>query len=106
MPGALIQVGATVLCQHGGQAQATTPDPRVKAGGQPITTQPSPWVVAGCPFVPPGGNGPCVSAQWVSAALRVKAGGQPVLLADSVAVCTPTGTGVNVIQTQPRVQGK
>ena len=35
MPGFLVHVGATVLCAHAGQAQATVPNPRVTVGGQP-----------------------------------------------------------------------
>jgi hypothetical protein len=106
MPGYLLHAGATVLCAHGGQAQPTTPSPRVKVGGQAVTTQPAPYTIAGCAFPPPpSGNGPCVTAQWTTGALRVKAGGQPVLLQDSVAVCTPTGTPVNVAATQTRVKG-
>jgi hypothetical protein len=49
---------------------------------------------------------PCVTAQWVTGATRVLVGGQPVLLQDSQAVCTPNGTGVNVVVTQMRVQGQ
>ena len=33
--------------------------------------------------MPPAGNGPCVTAQWLVGATRVLAGGQPVLLQDS-----------------------
>ena len=105
MPGFLLHVGATVLCAHGGQAQPTVPNPRVLVSGQPVTTQPNPYAVTGCPFVPPGGNGPCVTAQWVVGALRVLAGGQPVLLQSSVAVCVPTGTPLNIVSTQTRVRG-
>ena len=76
MPGYLLHVGATVLCAHGGQAQPTAPCPRVLVGGQPVVTQAAPFVIAGCPFVPPAA-GPCVTAQWVSGALRVRAGGLP-----------------------------
>ena len=47
-----------------------------------------------------------MTAQWVTAATRVRAGGLPVLLQDSVAVCAPTGTGVQVLLTQVRVQGQ
>jgi hypothetical protein len=89
---------------HAGQAQPTVPFPRVTLGGQPVVTQPNPYVVAGCPFVYPN-PGPCVTAQWVTGATRVKAGGQPVLLQDSQAVCTPTGTGLNIVVTQMRVKG-
>jgi hypothetical protein len=105
MPGMLLHVGATVTCMHAGQAQPTAPNPRVRVGGQPIVTQTAPYAVAGCPFVPPVGNGPCVTAQWVTGAVRVRAGGAPVLLQDSQAVCTPTGTGLNILVTQVRVKG-
>jgi hypothetical protein len=105
VPGFLLHVGATVLCAHGGQALPTVPNPRVRAAGQPVTTQPNPYSVAGCAFVPPSGNGPCVTAQWVVGATRVLAGGQPVLLQTSVAVCAPTGTPLNVVLTQTRVRG-
>jgi hypothetical protein len=106
MPGFLLHQGATVLCMHAGQAQATVPNPRVKVSGQPIVTQPNPHVVAGCTLPPPpAANGPCVTAQWVTAATRVRASGQPVLLQDSQAVCAPTGTPVNIVVTQTRVRG-
>ncbi len=105
MPGFLLHQGATVLCIHGGQAQATTPNPRVKVSAQAVVTQPLPHTVAGCPCVTPGGTPqPCITAQWVTAATRVRAGGVPVLLQDSQAVCTPNGTGVNIIVTQTRVR--
>ncbi len=104
MPGYILHVGATVMCMHGGQAQPTASNPRVKVGGQPIVTQTTTYTIAGCSFVPTAGNGPCVTAQFVTAATRVRAGGVPVLLADSQAVCTPTGTGVNIVVTQMRVK--
>lgn len=105
MPGFLLHLGATVLCIHAGQAMPTAPNPRVKVGGQPVVTQMTTYTVAGCPFVPPGGNGPCVTAQWVVAATRVKVSGTPVLLQDSQAICAPTGTPVNILVTQVRVKG-
>lgn len=105
MPGFLLHVGATVLCAHAGQAMPTAPFPRVTVSGQPVVTQAAPYTVAGCPFVPPTGNGPCVTAQWVTAALRVKAGGVPVVLQGSQAICTPTGTPLSILMTQFRVKG-
>jgi hypothetical protein len=105
MPGFLLHQGATVLCAHGGQAQPTVVNPRVKVMGQPVVTQAAPYVVAGCPFVPLGGNGPCVTAQWIVAATRVRVMGQPVLLQDSQAICAPTATPVNIVLTQLRVKG-
>lgn len=104
MPGFLLHVGATVTCMHGGQAQPTVPLPRVRVSGQPAVGQSGPYAVAGCPFVPPAA-GPCVTAQWVVAATRVRSGGVPLVLQDSTAVCTPTGTGLLVAATQTRVKG-
>src|SRR5512138_1331595 len=103
MPGYVLHAGATVMCMHGGQALPASPFPRVKVNGQPVTVQTTIYQVAGCTFVPPAGNGPCVTASWVTAALRVRAGGAPVLLQDSTSVCAPTGTGTIVAAVQPRV---
>lgn len=106
MPGYLLHQGATVICAHGGQAQPTAPIPRVKVMGQAIATQPAPHAIAGCSNpVPPANVGPCIIAQWVSAATRVKVMGQPVLLQDSLSIAIPTGTPLNILVTQTRVRG-
>jgi hypothetical protein len=101
----LLHQGATVLCAHGGQAQATVPDLRVKVNGQAIVTQSAPYTIAGCPFVVGTVPSPCVTAQWVTAALRVRASGMPVLLQDSQSITVPNGTPLNVVMTQLRVKG-
>lgn len=107
MPGYILHQGATVMCAHAGQAQPTVTDMRVKVGGQPVVTQSGPYTISGCALPPPtAGNGPCVTASWVSAAVRVKASGQPVLLQDSQAICTPTGTPLNIVVTQFRVKAQ
>ena len=100
MPGTLLHRGATVQCLHAGQAQPAVTNPRVKVGGQQIVIRTSIYTIAGCTS-----NPPCATAQWVTGALRVRAGGAPVLLQDSQAVCAPTGTGLNIVATQPRVKG-
>jgi hypothetical protein len=106
MPGFLLHVGAVVNCAHGGQAQPTAPNPRVKVSGQPIVMQAAPYVIAGCPFPPPPvANGPCLTANWISGAVRLKSNGVPVLLADSQAICMPTGTPLVIANTQVRVRG-
>lgn len=106
MPGFLLHQGATVLCAHAGQAMPTVPNPRVKVSGQMVVTQPTVYTVAGCTLPPPpAANGPCVSAQWITGALRVKVGGMPVLLQDSQALCTPTATPLTIAVTQVRVKG-
>ena len=106
MPGFLVHLGAQVQCLHAGMAQPTAPNPRVLVSGQPIVTMPTPYVVAGCALPPPpGANGPCITAQWVSGATRVLSNGQPVLLMDSQAICAPTGTPLLILVTQTRVLG-
>ncbi len=103
MPGFLLHVGATVLCSHAGQAQATTPNPRVTVSGQPTVTIAGPWLVAGCALPPPpAANGPCISAQFVTAATRVTSNGQPLLCFDSQAICAPTGTPLLIVASQMR----
>lgn len=107
MPGYLLHLGAMVECAHGGIAQPTAPNPRVKVMGQPIVTLGAPYTIAGCTFPPPpAGNGPCVTAQWIVGAMRVRSMGQPVLLQDSQAVCVPTGTPLQITFVQPRVKGE
>ena len=104
MPGFLIHVGATVLCSHAGQAQASAPNPRVMVSGQPTVTVAGPWLVAGCTLPPPtAANGPCVSAQFITAATRVTSNGQPLLLTDSQSICVPTGTPLLILVSQTRV---
>jgi len=105
MPGFILHAGATVLCAHGGQAQAMAPFPRVLVSGMPVVTMAGPHGVVGCPFVPPAGNGPCVTAQWVVGATRILAGGAPVLLQTSQAVCVPTATPLVIVLTQTRAAG-
>ena len=64
-------------------------------------------MVAGCALPPPtAGNGPCVTASFVSSATRVTSNGMPLLLLDSQAVCAPTGTPLIVTVTQTRVVGQ
>ena len=106
MPGFLLHVGAVVQCIHGGIAQPTVPNPRVKVMGQPIVSQSAPYMITGCTFPPPPvANGPCVTANWVMGAIRVKSMGMPVLLQDSQAICVPTGTGLIISVIQMRVTG-
>lgn len=93
------------MCVHGGQAQPTTPNPRVLVSGQPIVMQPAPYVIAGCPFNVSGSPVPCVTGQWITAATRILSNGMPVLLMDSQATCIPNGTPLMIVATQVRVIG-
>ncbi|MBV9158006.1 MAG: hypothetical protein JO097_17205 [Acidobacteriaceae bacterium] len=103
MPGPILHVGATVLCSHAGQAIPTVPSPRVLVSGMPITTIAAPYTVAGCAFVPPAGNGPCVTGQWVVGAVRVTSEAQPVVIMTGTAICAPTGTPLLPVVAQTRV---
>jgi len=102
MGGFLLQAGATTMCSHGGQAVATTPNPRVTVTGQPTTLLSGTWVVAGCPLVPPP-LPPCVSAQWVVGTVRVTSSGQPLVISTGQAVSVPNGTPLLPVVMQTRV---
>jgi hypothetical protein len=103
MPGFLLDITSTVMCAHGGQAQPTTPNPRLKIAGNAIVTQSTAYTVAGCGLTGTGPP-PCATAQWLMGATRVKSMGQPVLLQDSQSTCVPTGTPLTVGAAQPRVK--
>jgi phage baseplate assembly protein W len=71
MPGFLLHLGATVMCAHAGQATPVTPNPRVLVSGQPTVPMTSLYAVAGCTLPPPAAaNGPCVTAQYITAATQ------------------------------------
>jgi hypothetical protein len=94
------------MCAHAGQAAPAAPNPRVLVSGQPVVPLSSPYAVAGCTLPPPpGGNGPCVTAQFVTSATRVFSNGVPLLLIDSQAICAPTATPLVPVVTQTRVIG-
>ena len=108
MPDYLLHENATVHCAHSppGRATPNQTDRRVKVSGQYIVTKVMPYTITGCSHpAPSAGNGPCATAIWMTAAIRVRASGQPVVLADSQALCAPTGTGLKVVSTQTRVKG-
>jgi hypothetical protein len=102
MAGSILHLGAVVTCQHGGRAVPTTPSTRVFVTGMPIATIAAPYAIAGCAFVPPVGNGPCVTAQWTTGAVRVRSEGQPVAIMTGAAICAPTGTPLIPVEAQRR----
>ena len=104
MPGPILHMGATVLCSHGGQAIPTVPSPVVMVSGMPIATIAAPYSIAGCAFVPPADNGPCVTGQWIEGATMVLSQGQPVAIMTGVSACVPTGTPMMPVMAQTLVQ--
>jgi hypothetical protein len=103
MPGPILHLGATVTCAHAGQAMPTAPSARVQVSGLPITTLAAPYAVAGCPFVPPGGNGPCVTGLWTEGAVRVTSELFPVVIMTGMSNCAPTATPLLPLNAQTRV---
>lgn len=105
MPGPILHQGATVLCAHAGQAVPVSVFPRVLVSGMPVAMLLAPWVVTGCTLPPPpAANGPCVTAPFVTSALRVFVNvAVPLLLLDSQAVAVPTGTPLVAVASQTRV---
>lgn len=103
MPGPILHAGAVVTCAHGGQAMPTVVSPSVMVSGMPIATIAAPYAVAGCAFVPPGGNGPCVTGMWIIGALQVMSHGQPVAIMSGVSSCVPTATPLLPVSAQTLV---
>jgi hypothetical protein len=92
MPGPILHMGAVVTCAHGGMAGPTAPSPNVLVSGMPIATIAAPWQIAGCAFVPPAGNGPCVTGMWIMGSVFVTSNGAPVAILSGVSTCVPTAT--------------
>jgi Domain of unknown function (DUF4280) len=110
MPGPLIQLGATIMCPHGGQVSDVPTNSRVLASGAPVATVADTFPVAGCAFTLPGPQpSPCLTVQWITPAVRVLVNGTPALLQTSAGLCNspqqlPQGPPV-VAATQVRVIG-
>lgn len=103
MPGPILHEGANVLCSHGGQASPNAVSARVMVSGMAIVTIAASYSVEGCAFSPPGGNGPCVTAEWVEGATRVMSEGAPVAIVSGQADCAPTLTPLVPASSQTRV---
>jgi hypothetical protein len=88
MPGALLHVGATVLCPHMGPVSFAPVSSRVLLSGQPAVTVVDDNKVAGCSFNVSGSPHPCVTVRWTAPAARVLVGGQPAALATSAGLGT------------------
>ena len=100
MPGPVLHMGAVVMCSHGGMAMPTVPSPFVLLSGMPAATIAAPYTIAGCAFVPPVGNGPCVTGQWIVGSLFVTSNGQPLAIMSGVSTCVPTGTPMIPVSAQ------
>lgn len=101
----LLQLGATILCPHGGQAMPAAASARVQLSGQGALTIAHLLAIGGCPNASPA---PCASLQWLVPAARVRIDGSPAILASSVGVCIGTGPQgpPQILARQMRVRGQ
>ncbi len=105
MPSPMIQVGAQLLCPHGGTITLIPAGVSVQSDGQPVASTSATGVVAGCTnTVASLGQVPCTTVTWTMGAVQVTLGGVPALLSTSLAVfnCSPPlpPLPATVIQTQ------
>jgi uncharacterized Zn-binding protein involved in type VI secretion len=103
MPGAILHAGAVVTCAHGGPAVPTAPSASVFVSGLPIVTIAAPYAISACPFVPPIGDGPCVTGRWITGATRVFSHGAPVAITTGASFCSLTGAPLLVVAAQTTV---
>ena len=110
MGAAILQLGCTIKCPHGGTASAVNSNTRVKVDGNYALVVTDTFTIAGCPFNLPGPKpSPCLTIQWSAEAKKVKVMGKPVLLQSSVGMCKSAeqvvqGTAI-VSGAQTRVKG-
>ena len=77
-----------MLCSARRPGDANGGQPRVLVSGMPIATIAAPYLVAGCVFAPPAGNGPCVTgAMDPGRRVQVTSEGQPVVIITGMAMC-------------------
>ena len=104
-----VQVGATLVCPHGGQVSIVPGNPRVSFAQQPAGTISDQYLVAGCSFMVGSKPQPCMTVQWLVPATRVTIGGQPAVLQSSTGMCMSADQIPNgppqVLVTQLRAQG-
>lgn len=106
MGGPALTTASTLMCPHGGAVTGISSGPRASAGATVLRAADT-FVIAGCPFVLPGGApSPCVRVQWTIADTRVTVAGAPTISSGSVGLCmnpasVPQGP-VQVMSTQTR----
>ena len=107
MSGYLLNSDSSVMCSHGGDAQPGVTNFRVKVDGKPTVAISSTYMISGCALPPPiVANGPCVTASFTSGTTRVKSNGKMLLFKTSSATCTPTGTPLQIANTQTKVKAQ
>jgi hypothetical protein len=88
MASAILQLGCTIQCPHGGQASAVPSNSKVKVDGAFALLPTDTFIIAGCSFtLPPSVPSPCLTIQWLGEATKVKINGTGPLLESSTGLC-------------------
>ena len=88
MASAILQMGCTIQCPHGGQATAVPSNSKVKVDGAFALLPTDTFIIAGCSFtLPPSVPSPCLTIQWLGEATKVKINGTGPLLESSTGLC-------------------
>lgn len=106
----ILTTTATVMCPHAGQALLLPSQTEARVRDAPVLLQSERHPIVGCAFAPGGVPSPCLTIQWVTAALKAKVHQIPVLLQTSVGLClnaaqAPQGPAI-VVQTQTEAMGE
>jgi hypothetical protein len=87
MPSAILQMGCTIQCPHGGQATAVPSNTKVKVDGAFALLPSDTFTIAGCSFMIGNVPSPCLTIQWLGEATKVKINGTGPLLESSTGLC-------------------
>jgi hypothetical protein len=87
MASAILQVGCTIQCPHGGQATAVPSNTKVKVDGAFALLPTDTFIIAGCSFMIATTPSPCLTIQWLGEATKVKINGTGPLLESSSGLC-------------------
>lgn len=103
MGGAILHLGASITCSHGGPATPSAPYARVTVSGRPVVTVAMPYVIDYCNLPAPATALRCTAGEWLQGSTRVFAGGRPLALDNSPSMCVPNGAAMLVLECQMRV---
>jgi hypothetical protein len=87
MASAILQMGCTIQCPHGGQATAVPTNMKVKVDGAFALLPTDTFIIAGCSFMLGTVPSPCLTIQWLGEATKVKINGSGPLLESSTGLC-------------------